>query len=174
MEMMGEGELTRYGERWQLRFERSTAHPPEKVWRAITEPEQMRAWFPDEMEGERRAGARLHFVSREMEMSFEGEMLAYDPPSLMEFLWGTDTIRIEVRAEGAGSLVVLVDTFDEVGKAARDCAGWHVCLDALAAHLDGRPRPPMDGWRQIHQRYIARLPAEASTVGVPQEHPLAD
>jgi len=34
------------GGRWRLRFTRTLDHPPEKVWRAITEPEHLRAWFP--------------------------------------------------------------------------------------------------------------------------------
>ena len=29
-----------------IRFVRLLPHPPEKVWRAITDPEQLAAWFP--------------------------------------------------------------------------------------------------------------------------------
>ena len=53
-----------------------------------------------------------------------------------------------------GELELLEDTLDERGKAARDGAGWHTCLDALETSLDGRPdaregRPAtcVDGWR---------------------------
>ena len=31
--------------RWRLRFTRTLEHPPEKVWRAITEPEHLAHWF---------------------------------------------------------------------------------------------------------------------------------
>ena len=40
---MTAGKLESTGGRWQLRFTRELAHPQEKVWRAITEPEHMRA-----------------------------------------------------------------------------------------------------------------------------------
>ncbi|MEA2587510.1 MAG: hypothetical protein QOH66_437, partial [Actinomycetota bacterium] len=39
-------------DRWTLRFERHLAHPVEKVWRALTEPEQLRSWFPHRIVGD--------------------------------------------------------------------------------------------------------------------------
>ena len=56
------GTLTRQGDRWMLIFTRRLAHPREKVWRAVTEPEHLAAWYPQEIVGERRAGAPLRFV----------------------------------------------------------------------------------------------------------------
>ena len=73
---------------------------------------------------------------------------AREPPSLLEFRWGPDVIRLEIaaRGEGEGCTLTLLDTFDELGKAARDAAGWHVCLEFLASHLDGTPEPPANMW----------------------------
>jgi uncharacterized protein YndB with AHSA1/START domain len=34
------------GSRWRLLFVRHLAHPPEKVWRAISEPDHLAVWFP--------------------------------------------------------------------------------------------------------------------------------
>jgi hypothetical protein len=66
--------------RWQLRFTRMLAHPPENVWRAITEPEQLAHWFPTTIEGEYAAGAPLRFSFAEDQYpSFDGEMLVYEP-----------------------------------------------------------------------------------------------
>ena len=48
--------------RSQLRFTRALAHPPEKVWAAITEPEHLAHWFPTTIDGERAAGAPLRFT----------------------------------------------------------------------------------------------------------------
>src|SRR3954447_12743839 len=52
-----DGRLEEHQGRWRLRFERRLAHPPERVWRAITEPDDLRAWFPFDIEGDRAAGA---------------------------------------------------------------------------------------------------------------------
>ena len=42
-----------------IRFVRLVAHPPEKVWRAITDPGQLSAWFPAVVELDVPAGAAL-------------------------------------------------------------------------------------------------------------------
>ena len=36
--------------------------------------------------------------------------------------------------------LTLINRFDEIGKAARDAAGWHACLDALLRRRWTRPR----------------------------------
>jgi uncharacterized protein YndB with AHSA1/START domain len=157
--------------RWQLQFTRALSHSPEKVWRAITEPEHLEHWFPTTIEGERAAGAQLRFAHRDGLMEpFDGEMITYEPQSTIEFRWGTDIIRIELRPEGQGTALTLLDTLDERGKAARDAAGWHVCLDALADHLRGAPdaRESRDAWRAVHPDYVERMGPEGATIGPPE------
>src|SRR3954453_11161504 len=147
------------GGRAQLRYTRTFHHPPEKVWRALTEPDHIREWFPSDIEGERAAGAKLRFVFREGEGPvIEGEMLAYDPPSLLEMRWGDDVLRFELEPDGpdgSGTRLTFFDTFPEVGKAARDAAGWHACLAALEADLDGQPGAGdmRSGGKQAHDVY---------------------
>ena len=67
----------------RLRFVRHLAHPPEKVWRAITEPEHLKAWFPDTIVVEDWAvGARLRFEPAPGQgEGFDGEVLAFEPPT---------------------------------------------------------------------------------------------
>jgi uncharacterized protein YndB with AHSA1/START domain len=161
------GTLARHGEHWRLTFTRRLPHRQEKVWRAVTEPEHLAVWFPQEIAGERRAGAPLRFVSRGGD-AFEGEMVTFDPPSVMELAWGADRLRIELEADGDATVLTLFDTFGELGKAARDASGWHECLDRLRCALDGS-EPPVWGarWAEVSQRYRDRFPPEASTVGPP-------
>jgi len=165
------GQLEQTGGRWQLRFTRRLPHPPERVWRALTEPEHLAAWFPTTIEGERAAGAALRFAHRDAAAPpVEGRMLVYAPPSVLEFVWGDDeTLRFEVTPDGDGSVLTLFNTIDQVGKAARDGAGWHACLDVLAHHLDGEAPPwrPDERWAEVHGQYVARFGPEASTIGPP-------
>ena len=107
------GTLTQHGDRWQLTFTRHLPHAPDKVWRAVTEPEHLAVWFPQEIVGERRAGAKLRFLSSGGD-AFDGEMLTFEPPSMMELSWGSDRLRIELTPDGAGTLLTLTDTFDEL------------------------------------------------------------
>lgn len=165
-----EGTLDPAGDRWQLRFERRLPHPPEKVWRAITEPEHLAAWFPTEVHGERAAGAPLQFVFPSGKASpTEGEILVFDPPATFEFRWDKEILRFDLRPDGEGCVLTFVDTFDELGKASRDGAGWHACLDVLEHHLTG-DEPPWtseERWADVHAGYVDRFGPAASTIGPP-------
>jgi uncharacterized protein YndB with AHSA1/START domain len=157
--------------RFQLRFTRTLAHPQDTVWRAITEPEQLAHWFPTTIEGERAAGAPLRFSFPGGEAPpFEGEMLAFEPQSLMELRWGPDIVRLELRPTATGTELTLLDTLDERGKAARDGAGWHTCLDGLEAALSGDPeaRDRMGSWREVNAHYVESFGPEAATIGPPK------
>src|SRR5205814_6719219 len=141
------------------------SHPQEKVWRAVTEPEHLAAWFPQRIVGERRAGAKLRFETEQHD-GFDGEMVVFDPPSVMELMWGVDRLRLELRPDGDGTVLTLTDTFAELGKAARDAAGWHECLERLAADPGGTPpRPWGDLWREVHPPYVTHLAPDPSTLG---------
>ena len=86
----------------------------------------------------------------------------------MELLWGTDRLRIELRPDGDGTVLTLVDTFAELGKAARDAAGWHECLDRLVSELNGgQPAKWGEPWRGLYSSYTDRFGPEASTIGPP-------
>ena len=51
------------GERPVLRFERHLGRPVEDVWHAVTDPEEMRSWFPTRIViDEWRVGATLSHV----------------------------------------------------------------------------------------------------------------
>jgi len=174
-----DGQLSQSGGQWQLRFERRLAHPQEKVWQALTEPEHRDAWFPQRIEadGDWVAGVHLNFVSDVMpETNFDGELLVYDPPRVLEMRWGTDVLRFELAPDGDGTILTLVSILAELGTAARTGAGWHTCLDTLAYTLAGQA-PPWTGeqrWRQIHPSYVSRFGPEAATIGPPDGHPVLD
>ena len=169
------GELERADGELRLRFVRRLPHAPEKVFRALTEPEHLREWFPTDIVGERRTGAPLKFEFREGEgPAIEGTLLTYDPPHVVEYQWGNDeTLRFEVAADGDGTRLTFVNTFTELGKAARDAAGWHTCLDLLGLHLAGEPAPwsQPERWKQVHVRYVDALGPEAATIGPPDSKP---
>ena len=54
-------------------------------------------------------------------------------------------------------MLTLVNRFDEIGKAARDAAGWHACLDALEAWLDGVSVDLSGRWGEVHPGYVSEL-----------------
>jgi uncharacterized protein YndB with AHSA1/START domain len=164
------GTLARNGDEVTLTFTRRFAHPPEKVWRAITESEHLAVWFPDTIVGEFAPGAELRFVmSHDADDGFDGEVLVFDPPERLELRWGTDRLRIELARDGNATLMTFTDTFRDLGKAARDGAGWHECLDRLACALEGTPCADWGvGFKQVHDAYVQALGPEAATIGPPE------
>lgn len=140
------GEVRRDGDRLSLRFERRLAHPPEKVWRALTESEHLRHWLPCDIVGERRAGAAVtlpfwqplveaHDIA---EPVLAGEIRAWDPPRVFEWTWGGDVLRWELTPSPGGTVLVFTTWLgDESAQATTGtAAGYHVCLDQLRELLD--------------------------------------
>jgi uncharacterized protein YndB with AHSA1/START domain len=168
-------ELLQLDHEWELRFVRTLPHPPHEVWRALTEPDRFSSWFPFAMEGECTPRAPLRFVGPEgQDPAIEGEMLTCDEPSRLEFRWGGgEHVRFDLEPTGPGSTrLALVNTIGELGKAARDAAGWHVTLERLAAVLDGRepPETTSEEWRALFRAYAEDFGSEAASVGLPERH----
>jgi uncharacterized protein YndB with AHSA1/START domain len=159
-----------HGEQPTLRYERQLPHPPEKVWRALTEDEHLAAWFPTTIDGERTAGAPLTFRFEHVALDpMHGEVVAFDPPSLLEFTWSGDRLRFELAPEAGGTALTFTVVLEELGKATRDGTGWHQCLDSLERALDDDPERPDDmrRWRELREDYAERFGPEASTIGPP-------
>jgi uncharacterized protein YndB with AHSA1/START domain len=153
-----------------LRFERRLPHPPEKVFRAISDPAELRHWFPAAMETELRAGAPIRFRFEEHDLDAPGgEVLEVDPPKLFVYTWGDDVLRWEIVPEGDGCRLFLSQTIAGGGISggrpgtARNAAGWDVCLGRLAARLDGEPAPEI-AWFPLFEAYAERFGLGEGTV----------
>lgn len=156
-----------------LRFERRLENPPERVWRALTERDELRAWHPTPFELDLRRGGRVSYEPpRRVPDMQDGEVLEFDPPRLLAYTWFQDRLRWELQPHGDGCLLVLTHTFGDRFKAARDGAGWHVCLWWLERHLDGSPTGRGEeqggvprGWRELNEEYLLRfdIPSEKAT-----------
>lgn len=136
------------GGRVELRFERRLAHAPAKVWRALTDPAELRGWrFPAVVELELTPGATIWFHPTDEQRErfgvppdpVAGRVLAVDPPRLLEYTWGAETLRWELTPDGDGCRLVFVNTIDDDGTGPAVAAGWHAGLELLDAVLDGRP-----------------------------------
>jgi uncharacterized protein YndB with AHSA1/START domain len=177
--MTKEGTLVHIDGRPALRFERRYACPVERVWRAVTDPAELPAWFPSAVSGERAVGAELVFADEEQRARareageptrddgppLTGRVVAYDPPCVFSFTWGTELLRFELTPDGDGTVLVLTQLLSHQSVAARNGAGWHQCLAALdgllgAANGDGGG----DGWQEVYRDYLERMGPE---LGVP-------
>lgn len=145
--------LTSSDGRSVLRMERRLAHPPERVWPALVEPERLATWFPSGATIEPRVGGRVQFG-----FGGDGTVTDLDPPRLIAFTWETDHLRFELHPDGDGSVLLLTHSFDDRAGAASFAAGWRTSLVALDLALDGRPGedPGLDH-RALHEEYVDAL-----------------
>lgn len=138
--MRADGKVISVGDRIGVRWERRLRHPPEKVWRAITEAKEMKAWFPSAVLGDRRTGATLKFDFGDPTMPLmEGKVIAWDPPRLFEYTWGDDLLRFELTPLDGGCLLVFTTVLPDRAEASRNATGWQMCLANLTRALDGEP-----------------------------------
>ena len=161
-----------------LRFERRYRHSMERVWRAISDPDEMARWFPSNVEGDRAAGAELIFVdesqraaareagepTRDDGPTFRGRVVAYEPPKVFAFTWGGELLRFELMPDGADTVLVFTQLLSHQSVAARNGSGWHMCLGALDRLLGGATADGVASWTDVYDDYVRRI---GPALGVP-------
>ncbi len=109
-------------------------HPPERVWRALTDPAELSAWLmPNDFTAEEGARFRLDARPDHLE-PFDCEVLEMDPPRRLRTRWVVGgeptTVTFELRADdggwGAKFTIDLRDVLDggrDPAAATRDATG---------------------------------------------------
>ncbi|MEV0775994.1 SRPBCC family protein [Streptomyces sp. NPDC050428] len=147
------------GGRTALRMERRLAHPPQRVWDAITQPAHLAKWFPSEVSVDPRPGGEIGFhFPGDSGPGMTGKVTDADEPRLFAFTWGEDHLSWEITPDGDGSRLTLVHTFGDRFGAASFASGWQVCVTALAQVLAGGPVDvEQDRRGTLHEAYLARF-----------------
>ena len=155
-----------------VHFERRYPHPIERVWRAVTEPAELEHWFPSSVQLDLREGGAMTFTFREHEIEpMQGRVTELDPPRRFWFLWGEEELRLELDPDGDGCRLRFTHLLSAREQAARDAAGWHVCLDRLerlvaGAGAEAPGAEPTDEWSERYAAYQRRgVPAGARVPG---------
>ena len=167
--------IGRDGDRWSLRMERHLHHSPERVWAALTQADQIRRWAPYAPDQDLDEVGEVPLPQAEAGQAADGpaepgRVLTADAPRLLVLLWGDHQLRFELDPTAEGVRLVLVHTFDEPSEAPDYGAGWHLCLSALTARLDGRDVPPVagaaardHGWDDLRGEYAQLLQPAGQT-----------
>jgi uncharacterized protein YndB with AHSA1/START domain len=154
------------GGRWTLVFVRTLRHPPERVWAALTEPEQLREWAPYDADRDlgRSGDATLTMIDRDSRHPLPATVTHADAPALLEYSLGTDLLRWELAPVEAGTRLTLRHTVESEDWLPKVAAGWHLCLDVAEHLLDRTPIAPIrgdeareHGWDELHDAYAERL-----------------
>ncbi|WP_434450543.1 SRPBCC domain-containing protein [Lentzea sp. E54] len=160
------GTVTVDGDHAVLTFQRRLGFPIDRVWTAITDPAERKAWL-----------GTTHFEDGTIVIEPEdppapaeakrvtGRILTWQPPqdghAVFEHEWRQrivedSVVRYELRAEGDTTLL----TFTHIGLSERNALGFapgtHAFLDRLQAHL-GDEEPP--NWSERYAEVAPAYPA---------------
>jgi len=166
------GSLNTIGDERQLRFVRFLAHPREKVWAALADPDLRAGWF--------FAGALPTVVGGAVDLidsdeGVSGTVLRVDPGRLLEFTWNSgdgpaSVVRFELSDTFAGTRLILTHTISQ-GSPQDLLAGWHrIVLDDLPEFLDSGAVIEKPGrWETLREQHYVPMVAAALDVRVRPE-----
>ncbi len=135
---------------WFIRQREVVSEPPERLWRAITDPAELARWWCGRSEVDLRPGGRFAFGGpsvwgddpRMDPAAFE--VLSIAPPERLEFRWplrGVDTtVLIELAAIVEGAELVVTQTAPAPPPGAPPEGShnwWSVTLPSLRSYLEG-------------------------------------
>ena len=160
------------GDHWTLVLVRQLRHPPQTVWRALTDPDQLREWAPFDADGNLGVAGgtvKLSTVGTPAPMISETRIRRADAPKVLEYGWGDGELRWELEAVGGGTRLTLWHSIDR-RYIAMGAAGWHICLDVMDHALRGTPlgrivgpeTMKFEGWQRLHAQYARQFGVETS------------
>jgi len=151
-----------------VRFVRTYPHPVQRVWAAVTTTEGLARWFPAEVQIDLQPGGVVTYGGDPYTESRRGRVLACDPPSHLAVTWGDDELRFELEPlDDGGCRFTLCNLLGARDAAARNAAGWDICLGELDKYLageatDGPHSPTAKAWQPCYEAYVAAgLPSGA-------------
>jgi uncharacterized protein YndB with AHSA1/START domain len=160
------------GDKWTLVLVRELRHAPDKVWRALTEPNELREWAPfdaDRNLGAAGTTAKLTTVGAPGPHVTETTVTRADAPKVLEYNWGGQDIRWQLDAIGGGTRLTLWHNIDR-GFISMGAAGWHICFDVLDRMLAGEPIGRIVGpdamkfdWQRLNAEYARQFSVESRT-----------
>jgi uncharacterized protein YndB with AHSA1/START domain len=160
-------QIQKDGEKWTLVLVRELHHSPEKVWQALTDPEQLREWAPFDADGNLGTvgtTVKLTTVGAPTPHVTETKVTRAEAPKSLEYNWGSFDMRWELEAFGGGTRLTL---WTNIGRPyiSMGAAGWHICFDVLDRLLSGTPIGRMvgpevmkfGGWQRLNAEYVKQF-----------------
>ena len=162
-------QVRKEGEKWTLVLARELRHPPEKVWKALTDPASLREWAPFDADGSLGtvgSTVKLTTVGAPTPQVSETKVTRADARKVLEYNWGAQEIRWELEPLGGGTRLTLWHNIDR-RFISMGAAGWHICLDVLDHLLSEAPigrivagEAMKFGWPRLNAEYARQFGIE--------------
>jgi len=142
-----------------LTFECDLDEPPEKVWRALTEPELLEAWLaPDDVSRAARADGTAEVTPEERPVPYE--IVTADPHRLLRYRWRDreDGVGDSVDREVQSLVTVELVPSPQGGTHLRLTHGEFTIVSAAAATTAARVTPITSArrWRTVKASSVTR------------------
>jgi uncharacterized protein YndB with AHSA1/START domain len=152
------------GETWKLVLVKDLRHPPEKVWRALTEPAHLHEWAPFDASGDLGHVGTVEITWVGAPTPVETRVTRADPPTVLEYEAGGNVMRWELEGRDGGTHLTLWAVIDR-RFISMGAAGWHIAFDVLQRMLDGVPigrlagaaAMQFEGWQRLNAEYARRF-----------------
>ena len=150
---MTSGTLIEIDGRPALCFERTLPHAVTRVWRAVTEPDELAQWFVAPVSWTPAVGETFEAGGQRVTVT------ELDPPRRIAWTWGDERYAFELEESPRGCVVRFTHVFDgRYGPAAQHAAGWETYLDRLDALLAGHLIDEIEAHvpiAELHEQYAA-------------------
>lgn len=135
-------------------IEKSLLHSIEDVWAYLTENAKIKLWFSELAIQELKIGGLITFDMGDGSFE-EMKIVELEPLKMFSFTWDRDTVRFELHPTADGCRLIFTEMLTALtDHTPRDLAGWHVCLDVIAALLDGKELPARKAaWEVLYEQY---------------------
>jgi hypothetical protein len=151
------------GEKWTLILVRELRHPPEKVWRALTDPAHLREWAPFDVDGSLGTVGTVNLTWVGVAHALETKVTRADPPKMLEY----NDMRWELEPIAGGTRLTLWTGLDR-RFISMGAAGWHIAFDVLDCLLGGTPigriaggdAMKFGGWQRLSAEYARQFGVE--------------
>jgi len=138
---------------YAVRYERQFQHSVETVWGMLTDNKKLQQWFNELEIVDLHKGGLIKFDMQDGTF-IDMKILDYEPLKTLAFEWDADIARFELSPISGGCELVFLETISAITEhTPRDLAGWHVCLDAIKALLDGDSIKRDDEWKVWFKKY---------------------
>ncbi|MFC4871051.1 SRPBCC domain-containing protein [Negadavirga shengliensis] len=132
------GKISKESDGFKVVFKREFKHPIDKVWNAITNPEELKFWFTD-IEMDFRPGGKITIQFRDKDKTKSyGEIVSIEPPTKFVWSWEGELAVWELEALDDGT-TRLTFSYSKIADdfAISVAAGFHDLLDQLHQRLEG-------------------------------------
>ena len=140
-----------------LSFTRFLKHPPTRVWKALTSPQEFSAWYTGKSKIDPRTGGLFEIFTGES-FHWKGKILSWQPPNLFEYEHNLDpceafpsgvetVVRWQLEAREQGTLLTFKQT--RLKSNFGFAPAMHVFFERFEAYLNQSVLP--DFWQRFKE-----------------------